>query len=256
MTVYQIFFSPAGTTQKTADTIGSALADALQAPLQKIDLLRTPGPELRCTQEDVVLFCLPVFAGRIPAVCASQLANIHGSGTPAITAVVYGNREYDDALLELFDLAQAQGFQVLGAAAVVAQHSIFPQVASGRPNAQDLSACTGFVQDCVQKLRHADTLSAKLPGSRPYRKPGSVPVKPRTDKNRCTSCKVCALLCPAQAIPADTPWQTDKQRCISCMACISACPAKARSLGGLLYKIGGAAFVKKCSTPRTPEFYL
>jgi hypothetical protein len=53
--------------------------------------------------------------------------------------VTYGNRHYDDALLELADMAEAQGFAVKGAAALVGRHT-FGQIQSDRPDSNDLDA--------------------------------------------------------------------------------------------------------------------
>lgn len=38
-------------------------------------------------------------------------------GTPAIAVCVYGNRDYDDALIELKDAIEANGFKTVAAAA-------------------------------------------------------------------------------------------------------------------------------------------
>lgn len=37
----------------------------------------------------------------VPGVALERLTRIQGNGQPAVAVVVYGNREFDDALLEL-----------------------------------------------------------------------------------------------------------------------------------------------------------
>ena len=64
----------------------------------------------------------------------------------AIVAVIYGNRDYDDALLELADIAVEDGFEVVAAGAFIAQHCIFPKVANGRPDASDMAVATDFIK--------------------------------------------------------------------------------------------------------------
>ena len=57
--------------------------------------------------DDLVLFGVPVYGGRIPSPAVQTLRRMQGSRTPAVLVAAYGNREYDDALLELADIAAA-----------------------------------------------------------------------------------------------------------------------------------------------------
>lgn len=54
----------------------------------------------------------PVFGGRIPSIVAEKLNELEGHGKKAVTLVVYGNRAYEDALLELNNVVEDRGFQV------------------------------------------------------------------------------------------------------------------------------------------------
>ena len=120
--VTQVHFSPSGTTRKTAE----ALSESFVLPVDDADLLHDPSVTRRFGADELVIFCLPVFAGRLPEFCPKLLSQFTGSDTPALAVVVYGNRDYEDALLELADLLKNRGFVLAGAAATVAQHSIFP----------------------------------------------------------------------------------------------------------------------------------
>lgn len=82
--------------------------------------------------DDLVLFGVPVYGGRIPSPAVQTLRRMQGSRTPAVLVAAYGNREYDDALLELADIAAANGFIPFAAAALIAEHSIMHSVAAGR----------------------------------------------------------------------------------------------------------------------------
>ena len=115
---------------------------------------------------DVMVAGVPVYAGRVPQAAAERLRRFSGNGVPAIAACVYGNRDYDDALLELADLLASGGFKVVGAGAFIGRHSIFTNVAAGRPDEADLAAAARLGEGCarepaprggcreVQPLRH------------------------------------------------------------------------------------------------------
>lgn len=135
-----IFFSPRGTTKKTARAILGHQEKVLER-----DLLGRPlTEEWTLPAGEPVLVSMPVYAGRIPGICREMLlAHLKGHGNPAIAVAVYGNRDYDDALVELQDLLEENGFCVIAGAAFVAQHSIFTKVAAGRPDEDDRPAHGG-----------------------------------------------------------------------------------------------------------------
>ncbi len=250
-----VHFSPSGTTRKTA----RILSESFGLPVEEANLLRDPSASRSFDPDELVIFCLPVYAGRLPESCPKLLRHFVGAGTPALAVTVYGNRDYDDALRELADLLREQGFALAGAAAVVAQHSIFPEVAAGRPDAADAAKLREFAASAAEKLRLAsapDELGIlSVPGNFPYCKPASVPVHPRTSK-ACIQCGTCASICPTGAIPLENGRITKRELCISCTACIQACPVDARSFGGPVYAIGSKLFAHKCAAPRQPEFFL
>lgn len=253
--ILQVHFSPTGTTRKTVETI----AGEFEGGKAVLDLLRHPiEGETACGPDDLVVVGMPVYAGRIPNVCAESLAKLKGNNTPALAVVVYGNRAYDDALLELRDALEANGFAVIGAAAFVAQHSIFPATGWGRPDAKDLALMADFGRQCAAKLESFDPRARthlEVRGNSPYRQAGNVPLKP-SGNFRCNACGACVAICPTRAIAKETPKQTDPERCISCAACIAACPRKARNFRGLKYWLAGRMFGKKFSARREPEFFV
>ena len=249
--ITQIYFSPGGTTARIAEELSSTLAENIQT----IDLLKNaPTSPVRYDADGLVQVAMPVFVGRIPSICAELLKKLEGTNTPAIAVVVFGNREYEDALLELTDLLTERGFIVIGAAAFVAQHSIFPEVAKGRPDANDKRQIRDFAFKCLKKL-NGEVIPVTVKGSKPYRTISTLPIRP-SGNYACTSCQACVKICPTAAIDSANPRKTDKRRCISCTACISACPVNARAFGGLMYKIAGKIFAKKYSVRRKPEIFI
>ena len=207
--VTQVHFSPSGTTRKTAE----ALSESFGLPVDDADLLHDPSVTRRFGADKLVIFCLPVFAGRLPEFCPKLLSQFTGSDTPALAVVVYGNRDYEDALLELADLLKSRGFVLAGAAAVVAQHSIFPAVAAGRPDAADIEKLHSFAASAAEKIRLAagpeDLGEFPIPGNHPYRKLTNVPMHPRAT-SACIQCGTCASVCPTGAIPLENGRITDR----------------------------------------------
>ena len=60
-----------------------------------------------------------VFAPRVAETAMERLGKIRGKQVPAILIVVYGNRDYEDALIELRDYACEAGFIPVAAAAFI-----------------------------------------------------------------------------------------------------------------------------------------
>ena len=104
----------------------------------------------------------PVYAGRVPNVLLPYLNSIEGNEALAIPIVLFGNRNYDDALIELRDILEKDGFHTLAAGAFVGEHSFSRILAKNRPDAQDMDIVSEFVQQIVAKL-HGSTDSPKHP---------------------------------------------------------------------------------------------
>ncbi len=220
------YFSPTGGTKRVADVLASALAEQVTPHDLGCKLPQTPAAA------DVVLLAAPVYGGRIPALVAEKVQQLAGSGKKAVTLVVYGNRAYEDALLELNDCATAAGFSVVASGAFVAEHSISRAVAAGRPDAQDAAELQSFASAILNKLAlGAEAQPISVPGNRPYKAAMNAPFAPLFLPS-CGGCGKCVRLCPAGAISRNANGQlvTDASLCILCMACVALCPRKARIL--------------------------
>lgn len=222
--VSAVYFSPTGGTKKAC----MALASALGPDVKEQDLC-SDGGEWDFHPEDVVVVGMPVFGGRIPGFGAEKLKHCHGNGATAVTAAVYGNRAFEDALLELDDCLEKQGFRVAAAAALVAEHSMMREVAAGRPDEKDEEDIKAFAGRIAEKLDGESWEKPGIPGNRPYRDWKQMPVTPLTE-DTCIACGLCAEECPTGAIPEEAPDTTKPDSCILCMRCISLCPVNARHL--------------------------
>ena len=64
---------------------------------------------------------------------------IKGGGALAVPIVLFGNRNFDDALAELRDILAGDGFYPLAAGAFVGEHSFSRVLGAGRPDAADFA---------------------------------------------------------------------------------------------------------------------
>ena len=215
-------FSPTGGTKKVAD----AIAVGLNTPVEDVDLTKEIAvPKLG--GNDALMAVLPVYAGRVSQISLERLAALKGNGQKAVAVVVYGNREYDDALLETKDALEANGFRVIAAAAFIAEHSIVRSIAAGRPDAGDEALCRQFAADVMAKAD--DAAPVQVPGNTPYKALKPSAFHPAAKEN-CVKCGACAEQCPVGAIGMDDPSQTNHDLCINCMRCVEACPVSSRAL--------------------------
>ena len=177
---------------------------------------------------DLLIVGVPSYAGKVPEMAVRSLRRFLGNNTPAIIVSVYGNRAYDDTLIELKDLMESHGFKLLSAAAVIAQHSIFPKIAEGRPNADDMEKLHEFASKSRELLIQIPKMSAvsrlMVKGNRPYRDTKPIPLHPEGSKGKCISCHACVKMCPVGAITMKEPYKTNEKKCISCGRCVVVCP--------------------------------
>jgi ferredoxin len=230
-----------------------------------VDLtLRRVGVKVAVAAEDLAVFGVPVYAGRVAATAVERMRLVKGQDTPAVLVAIYGNRAYEDALAELADLVSASGFVPVAAAAFIGEHSFSTEavpLAAGRPDAHDLELAVAFGRDVRAILGAAagvaDVAPLVVPGNRPYRKGvRETDSAPETLSDLCTLCGKCADACPVGAVTVLDSVETDGWACTLCCACTRACPTGARVLNdaGVLRTMQWLA--REYSARKAPELFL
>ena len=268
MTVYDIHFSARGTTASYARAICTAIG---LPTISSNWLRREERREVDISHDDLLVFSMPVYGGFIPALCRDSAVLLQGHDTPAIIVAVYGNRHYDDALVQMRGLLEERGFTVVAGAAFVARHSIFPSVAADRPDDDDLDEARSFARRALESIGRTGRLA--LPGREDH---DSLVFKGSSfhpcGDDRCIRCMACAGICPTGAVDrADPrmsdicptgavdradPRMSDTSACISCGACIDVCPVSSRGYHDEAYRAAEEAFAARCAERRGNEIFL
>lgn len=268
------YFSGTGNTQKVLCKAGEELGRILKVPFEQVSFTLTTERNIPINFEKsaVNIIGTPVIAGRVPNLLLPYLNDTNGNGAPVICLVTYGNRNYDDALIELVDIMRECGGNVVAAGAFVGEHSFSDILAKGRPDEDDMRDICDMAIKTADKLKNilsSNKCSAKnnemhsLNSSiyndnstctlmyvkgrareergyyRPLDENGEHidirKVKPVTDEN-CDMCMWCVKNCPMGSIDETNP-RNIKGICMKCCRCVKGCPKMAKRFvdRGFLY---------------------
>lgn len=270
-------FSPTHTSMKIARAIAAGTRIARR---EEIDLTTDPAGTPIAVRNAICIVATPVYGGLVAPVAVRRIARLRAENSIAIPVVVYGNRDYEDALVQLRDLLHAKGFTPLCGAAFVGEHSYSRPgmpIAEGRPDAADLQKAAAFgAQAYDSLLRQLDlqnppatdardfaltydspleslVTAPAMKGNVPYKTLGpSTPQAPVVNDN-CYGCGECADWCPTGAITiADGRSATRVDLCTKCCACVKFCP-----VGGRTFDTPYTAMLhQNFSARREPECFV
>ena len=258
-----VCFSPTGTTKSVLEAIGKGLnpetVEVIDGTLQEVR-----QQPLKLSASELLVVGVPVYMGRVPALATRWLQTIEAENTPAVCVVLYGNRVYDDALLELKDTVVACGCVPVAGAAYIGEHSFAnaeEPIAEGRPNASDLEHAELFGAQIRAKLQSLSSTSQcadlHVPGNRPF---GGITKLWDVDfiavGDGCVQCGVCADVCPVGAVDEQNSDLIDVEKCITCCACIKACPQHARTIQPGPVKDAAKRLYTLFKEPKKPECFL
>lgn len=252
-----IYFSPTHSSRKITQAIAAEMAEKLGYAKAETDL--TPPEARRQTiafgPEDLLVLGFPVYGGRIPEPIEEPLSRVSGQGTPAVIAAVYGNRDYDDALLEAKDILTSRGFQVAAAGAFIAEHTFTSKVGTNRPDGRDMEQAAAFARRAAEKVAAGTLEGVTVKGQTPYKSRGpSAPVTPKTSDG-CTGCMACVKACPMGAVSKADPHEVGPN-CIRCFACVKSCPAGAKYFDSEMVQKVKAMLEGNFTARREPELFL
>ncbi len=249
--VWKIYWSATDNTRKLAGLMASTIASELGVEVSEYDFTLPKAREsfAEVKEGDLVVFGMPTFAGRLPNLMLPYLDTIQGNGALAVPFVTYGNRNFDNSLIELRNILEAKGFHTVAGAAYSCEHSFSYVLGAGRPDSKDLALATDFAKKVAKKVQNMAKIESPVEvdgdAEAGYFKPQDrhgnpiniLKVKPKTNEN-CVKCGLCVKLCPMGAInpedPSDVPG-----KCVKCNACFKHCPMKAKYFddeGYLLHK--------------------
>lgn len=257
-----VYFSPTGTTKTIMEGIARGIGIS---PWETIDITQPEvrKQQLHTSENELLVVGVPVYVGRVPPIALKWLSKLKARNTPAIGVVVYGNREYDDALLELKTTLVNHGCIQIACAAFIGEHSfssIEIPIAVARPDVSDIKQAELFGEKINEKLSSIASVKnvadITIPGSYPYREsePWVLDFIAITDE--CSQCGSCAKVCPVDAIDFNDSTMIDIPKCILCCACIKNCPENARTVKTGILKNVALQLSQTCRKRKEPVLFL
>ncbi len=244
-----VYFSPAGSTAHVARVMRQKIA-ALETPVTTIDLGDDPDidfiiPQLFDAKDNICLYIgSPVYAAHpVPPVMEFIARMPRAENGFSVPFVTWGAVTSGIALHEMATALAQKGYRVLGAAKVLARHSMMwaedAPLGADHPGPEDDQMIATLLEAVADKLKKSDppalsraildyqenSVREQMVQMNFERAKKHFPVK-KVVKERCTLCGICAENCPVTAIHLSEAAEIGPA-CIHCFNCVRLCPETA-----------------------------
>lgn len=244
-----VYSSPAGSTRHVAKIIAEALKEE-GCKLKLIDFedKKDCDATISTAKDDLVKrHCLwigsPVYAWHASPIIERFISQLpEGKGSYAVPFVTWGASSSGIALPEMGQMLAKKGYSILGAAKIVAVHSVMmcwsdQPLGKGHPDARDdnmirelVKIVTSGLQQSDPTLLPVDELNYQPTDFQQKAQEMSIDVakesllKLEVNTDLCNQCGVCSEECPVQAIDLDPFPRLRWSDCIYCHNCVRLCP--------------------------------
>ncbi len=243
-----VYISPAGATQKVADFIAHTLVGKGHT-VELFDLSKlennynTIGERLR--EVDCLWIGSPIYTGHITPPLKNfilELANYENIFT--VPFVTYGAVSSGVGLYEMGKQLTERGFSILGAAKIIASHSLLwtskDPLGNGHPDQNDQNLLEKLIESVLEKVQspenkdyiNSKTLNYQSEKNQAHAKVWDLKLMRKNmppikfDKEKCTECNLCVENCPVHNITL-TPLPEIGDNCMLCFNCIKYCESSA-----------------------------
>ncbi|MGD9278406.1 MAG: EFR1 family ferrodoxin, partial [Desulfobacterales bacterium] len=248
--VWVVYFSPAGSTRHVAGVIEKQF-QALGSEVWVSDLgeCRDGATEIsRQIEESKGSNCLfigsPVYVSHaVPPVMECIASLTENTGRFAVPFVTWGGACSGISLYEMGKELKNKGFTLLGAAKILAVHSLMwpleNPLGHGHPDSNDDRMVKELVNRIHDKLYSDSPKGIELSvlayqtqeNHKEMEKVSLEAAKadmPRRDIDTelCNQCQICAEVCPMDAVTL-TPFPEFGHDCVFCFSCVKQCPERA-----------------------------
>jgi ferredoxin len=259
------YYSPTHTTQKIVNEIAVGIGiDPMKIIENNLTYPEYADSLIEVEPHDLVVIAGPVYAGRIASEAIKRLETIKFAGNAAVLVAVYGNRNYDDALIDLREVAHHAGLRPIAAGAFIGEHSYstkqFP-TGRGRPDAEDKEAARDFGHQIYKKVQSLNTKEGlpepAIPGTFPLPERRVIPPSfAETVFENCIECGRCQEVCPTGAVFFNKGYQTKPELCTICCACLKECPRHARVIKSEHVQKFREMLATNCAARKQPETFF